>query len=328
MDPMRTTTIPNTALAPSALCLGTADMGARIPRDDALRLLDAFVDAGGTFIDTAEIYSDWVPGEKSRSEKLIGSWLSARGGRDKLVLATKGAHPRLSSMGVSRMSRAEVEADLHASLENLCTDVIDLYWLHRDDPSRPVEEIIETLNAQVDAGKIRAFGCSNWRTDRISAANAYAVQAGLRGFVANQPLWNLARVPQDRLADQTCVVMDDAMHAMHRAAGMACVPYSAQANGYFQRQIEGTAGAMSAAHLRLYGDAENARRAERVAALVHETGLTVTQIVLGYLLSQPFPVFPILGCRTLEQLRDSLTAADVRVRVDDVLDGVRGDAGV
>lgn len=116
---MRTATIPATALSPSVLCLGTADMGAKIPRDDALRLLDVFADASGTFIDTAEIYSDWVPGEKSRSEKLIGSWLSARGGRDKLVLATKGAHPRLSSMDVVRMSRADIEADLHASLANL-----------------------------------------------------------------------------------------------------------------------------------------------------------------------------------------------------------------
>lgn len=310
---MLTAPIPNTQLQPSVLCLGTADLGAKIPRDDAFALLDAFVAMGGTFIDTAEIYSDWVPGEKSRSEKLIGEWLAARGHRGSLVLATKGAHPRLESMHIGRMSRAHIEHDLNASLKNLRTDVIDLYWLHRDDPATPVEDIIATMNAQVQAGKIRAFGCSNWRTGRIRAANGYAAQHTLQGFVANQPLWNMAAVPQQRMADQTCVVMDAAMHEYHIETKLACIPFSSQANGYFQRAAAGTIDHMNASHRQLYGDEHNAQRAKCAQHIARETGMTISEVVLAYLLSQPFAVFPILGCRTLNQLHDSVSAHDKRL---------------
>lgn len=307
---MKTQSIPNTSLAPSVLSLGTADYGAKIQRDDAFALLDAYVAAGGTFIDTAEIYNDWVAGEKSRSEKIIGEWLAQRGGRDRLVIATKGAHPRLQSMTTPRMTRADIEHDLNASLKNLRVDVIDLYWLHRDDPATPVEQIIETLNAQVRAGKIKHFACSNWRTDRIRAANTFAMKAGVQGFVANQPLWSLARAPQAALADQTCVVMDDAMHAMHIETKLACVPYSSQANGFFQRVANGTAGSMNPSHQRMYAGDENVQCAKRVQQIAIEASMTISEVVLAYLLSQPFAVFPIIGCRTLAQLRDTLTAHD------------------
>jgi aryl-alcohol dehydrogenase-like predicted oxidoreductase len=310
---VKTQFLPNTSLQPSVLCLGTADMGARIPRDEAFMLLDAFVDAGGTFIDTAEIYSDWVPGEKSRSEKLLGEWLSGRGNRNQIVLATKGAHPRLQSMHVPRMSRMEIEHDLHASLQNLRTGVIDVYWLHRDDPSTPVEEIIETMNAQVRAGKIKHFGCSNWRVERIRAANMHAAGKGMQGFIANQPLWNLAVVPQASLGDQTCVAMDDAIREMHVETNLTCIPYSSQANGFFQRMAKGTAHEMSASQQRMYAGDVNARRAQRVQQLAKDAGMSISDVVLAYLLSQPFTVFPIIGCRTLDQLRDTLTAHDKRL---------------
>jgi aryl-alcohol dehydrogenase-like predicted oxidoreductase len=306
---VNTQPIPNTSLAPSVLCLGTADFGAKIPRDPAFALLDAFVAAGGTFIDTAEIYNDWVAGEKSRSEKIIGEWLAQRGNRDRLVIATKGAHPRLGSMNVPRMSRADIEHDLHASLKNLRTDAIDLYWLHRDDVSTPVETIIDTLNEQVRAGKIKHFGCSNWRADRIRAANAVAAGQGVQGFVANQPMWSLARVPQAALADQTCVVMDDTMRALHEETQLACVPYSSQAGGFFQKVARGAMRSSQG----MYAGAENRQRAQRVQQVAKDAGLTLSEGVLAWLLSQPFAVFPIIGCRTLDQLRDTLTAHDKRL---------------
>lgn len=307
---MKTQTLPNTTLEPSVLCLGTANFGAKITRDDAFTLLDAFVDAGGTFIDTAEIYNDWVPGEKSRSEKIIGEWLANRGSRERLVIASKGAHPRLQSMTVPRMSRNDIEHDLNASLKNLRVDVIDLYWLHRDNLSMPVEVIVDTLNAQVQAGKIRHFGCSNWRTDRIRAANQYAAGKGVQGFVANQPFWNLAHVPQSALADQTCVVMDEVMHAMHVETGLVCIPYSSQANGFFKKAAS---GAMDPSSQGMYAGDENTRRVSRAVQVAQDAGMSISEVVLAYLLSQPFAVFPIIGCRNLDQLRDTLTAHDKRL---------------
>ncbi len=160
---MQYATIPNTDLAVAAICMGTTFIGSTIDHHQSFDLLDLYAESGGNFVDTASVYANWLAGEKHQSEKTVGRWLADRGLRDRIVLATKGAHPDMATMDVPRMSRAEIEDDLNTSLINLQTDVIDLYWLHRDDPSRPVEEILATLNAQVQAGKIRYFGCSNWR---------------------------------------------------------------------------------------------------------------------------------------------------------------------
>jgi aryl-alcohol dehydrogenase-like predicted oxidoreductase len=263
------------------------------------------------------VYDDWAPGEKSISEKTIGRWSQLRKNRAQLILATKGAYPDLSTMHVARLSRADIVHDLHDSLKNLQTDVIDLYWLHRDDANRPVEDILETLNDQVNAGKIRYFGCSNWRTARIQAAQTYASTHGLYGFVGNQMMWSLALAdPEGK--DKTMVVMDDEMKQYHLETGLAAIPYSSQGNGLFQRMEQGTLAHMDPTMRSRYQVEANRQRFERVKRLAADSGLTMTQVVLGYLQSQPFTTVPIVGCRTVEQLRDSLTAADVRLDADQV----------
>jgi aryl-alcohol dehydrogenase-like predicted oxidoreductase len=315
---MRYAAIPATSLTPSVLCLGTADIGGKINRATSFRLLDAFVEAGGTFLDTAQVYSDWLPGERSISEKTIGAWLADRGNRERIVLATKGAHPRLDSMHIPRMARTDIVHDLDASLKNLQTEIIDLYWLHRDAPELPVEPIIDILNDQVKAGKIRHFGCSNWWTPRIQAAQTYAARQGMQGFVANQPLWNIGVVDYGAVGDPTLATMDTVMWQYHQQTGLAAVPFSSQANGYFNKLAEGRTGDIKPNTERIYGGPANQQRFQRIQQLSRETGLTVTQIVLGYLLGQPFPTFPIIGCQTEAQLADSLTAAEVQLTAEQI----------
>ena len=217
------TAIPNTALTPSALCMGSNMMGSVTDKQTSFRLLDAFVAAGGTFLDTAKVYADWLPGERSVSEKTIGEWLRHSGKRSQVVVATKGAHPELATMHIGRLSPAEIVADLDASLRHLQTDVIDLYWLHRDDVKRPVAEILETMESQVRAGKIRYYGCSNWRAGRIGEAQAYARSQGWTGFVADQMMWSLAAVDYAALPDKTMVAMD---------ADLKAVSLSERSDGY------------------------------------------------------------------------------------------------
>lgn len=130
--------LPATALNVSPICLGTGEIGTRLDRNASFRLLDAYVDAGGNFLDTAHVYGDWVKDvERSICEKTIGAWLQSRANRARIVLATKGGHPDLHTMNVPRLSRAEIIQDIDESLQFLQTDVIDLYWLHRDDPLCP-----------------------------------------------------------------------------------------------------------------------------------------------------------------------------------------------
>lgn len=310
---MKNPTIPGTNLQPYPICLGGGPLGSAADEAAAFRLLDAYVDRGGNFIDSAKIYADWIPGiERSISEKTIGRWLQARRSRSRMIIATKGAHPELSSMHVGRLSPAEIRSDLDASLSHLQVDTIDLYWLHRDDTARPVEEILETLNQAAAAGKIRYFGCSNWQAARIQAAQAYAAAHNLAGFCADQMLWSLAAVDPAKVGDPTLAIMNPDLWEMHRAGGMAAIPYSSQANGLFQKMERGglSSGAQQAG---MYGLPENDLRFARARQLAAELSLTTSQVVLAYLLSQPFLTIPIVGCRTMEQLEDSLQAAEVRL---------------
>jgi aryl-alcohol dehydrogenase-like predicted oxidoreductase len=310
---MQYTHIPNTDLHPAIICLGSTHLGSTIDRETSFRLLDIYWEQGGNFIDTASVYANWLPGERNISEKTIGQWVKLRQNRTTVILATKGAHPDLATMHIPRMSRPEILADLHASLKNLQIETIDLYWLHRDDANRPVEDILETLNDQVKAGKIRYFGCSNWRTARIEAAQTYAAEHGLAGFVANQMMWSLAQVDPAEVSDKTTVGMDEAMKQYHQRTGLAAIAYSSQANGLFQRMAQGTLDHMDPNIRRMYPDEENRRRFERIKQVTARSDLSVTEVVLGYLQAQPFPTIPIVGCRTVEQLQDSLQATEIKL---------------
>jgi len=298
----------------SPIALGTALFGATIDTPAAYELLDGFLEQGGTFIDTARMYNDWIPGPRGRSETLIGRWLADRRCRQVVVLATKGGHANLET-GAPRLNTRDIADDIDTSLKHIGVETIDLYYLHRDDPRTPVEPVIDALNAHARAGKIRYLGCSNWAAGRIHAANSYAEASGQMGFVANQPMWNAAVIDPAALPDRTIAVMDDAMRALHAEKGLACVPFSSQAGGLFSklqsplwsfafRFGRGPAG---------YPPGPNRRRYVALKRVAEARSLTITQVVLGYLLSQPFVTVPVVGCRTLDQLADSMSACDVRL---------------
>ncbi len=313
---MKYTVIPQTDLRVSALCLGSAEFGAKVNSEDAHTLLDVFVEQGGTFIDTASVYCDWVPGPRSSSEKIIGAWLRETGLRDQLVIATKGAHPELATMNISRLSHDEIVSDLDASLANLGTDRIDLYWLHRDDVNVPVEGIIDILNEQAQAGKIRYFGASNWKVERIQAAHDYAAARGINSFVANQPMWSVAEPNRDMIADKTIEVMDDDMLAYHRRTGMTIMPYSSQAKGFFSK-LDGEEK-ISEKDMQVYDNPLNRRRLAKIQELTEQHSAMVNDIVLAYLVSQPFTTIPIIGPRLPEQLDASIEALDFMLTADEL----------
>jgi len=303
--------IPGTDLYPSSISFGTGLMGSSINREHSFQLLDKFVEMGGNFIDTAHVYGDWVPGGKSLSEKTIGMWAKERGVRNEIIIGTKGAHPALSSMRIPRLSHDEIVNDLNESLKFLQTDYIDLYWLHRDDPNRPVADILETLNEQVAAGKIRYLGCSNWKIQRIREAMQYASEHGLKCFVGNQMMWSLAVPNIDALVDKTIVIMDKEGMEFHKETHLAAIPYSSQAKGFFTKMSKGNVTQLNEGIKETYYNEENMRRLKRVQKLADDLSRSVTETALSYLISQPFTTIPIVGCRTVEQLTDSLKAGDL-----------------
>jgi aryl-alcohol dehydrogenase-like predicted oxidoreductase len=310
--------LPGTALTVSPLCLGGVPFGNTIDERATFALLDRWIELGGNFIDTARIYSDWVPGEKRRSERVLGDWLRDRGNRARVVLSTKGAHPFIESLDVPRTSAAELRDDLEGSLRTLRTEVVDFYWLHRDDPTRPVAHFIDTLNAFHREGKICAFGASNWTVARLRAANDYARASGQLGFAANQPFWCLGCQKAKPPPFTGYVLFDADAWRFHRETGLAVIPYTSQANGFFSKFAlpKSQQPANLAAHD--FHTPPNLAAAKIVARLATERNVAPSAIVLAYLWSRPFPVVPIVGSRTPAQLEDSAAALGVRLSTDEL----------
>ena len=287
---------------------GTADFGGRLPEGLARELMDAYVSIGGNFIDTARVYGDFATPRNGESEKIIGRWMAERGNRDRIFLSTKGGHPPFADIHRSRLSPEEIRNDMADSLEDLQTDHVEIYWLHRDDETRPVGGILETLQGLVEKGFARMAGVSNWKPERIREANAYAEAHGLIRLAANQPQFSLAR--QVSVPDPTTRGMDAGTWKMHAETGMTCCCFTSQAHGYFTRLDRQGEGSLPESLRREFDCPENRATLERIRAVREETGLSVGSIALAWLISQPFPVFPLAGASRAEHVEALREAGD------------------
>lgn len=298
---MRRISISNIKRSASVIALGTDGFGVGRTVAAAEALMDAYATAGGNLIDCARMYGGGV------CEAVVGDWMRERGNRDQLVISTKGGFP--GANGEPRLDRASLMADMEASLAALQTDYIDIYWLHRDDPDRAVGDIIDTLNDMMAAGKAGCVGASNWSAERIREANAYAAAHGLRGFEGDQPQWSLAR--QVVNPDPTLQIMGDDLYRLHRDTGMLCMPFSAQAKGYFAKLLGGGEEMLSPKAKARFHFPENIEIAIRLDMLCREYGCAPAAMGLAWLTNQPFPTIPIISARDEKQLLESLAAGDI-----------------
>lgn len=307
--------LPGIPITPSRIVLGSVYFGSEISEARSFAVMDAFAEAGGNFLDTAHVYAAWLEHGIGASERAVGRWIRARGNREQIVLATKGAHsPLEAEQKVGRCAKADLEGDLEESLDRLGVDCVDLYWLHLDEPTRPAGEIIESLAGIQASGRIRAYGASNWSTERIQAANQYAREHGLPPFCASQPWFSLGAVAGGSGAQAPASETDDALRQWHVATGLPMIPYSSQANGYFGAENgawarDGFDGPPNRAAS--FDSPVNRRRLLRAVELARVKGCTANQIALAYLLNQPFPVFPIIGTGSPDHAREALGAVGV-----------------
>ena len=304
----------------AVIALGTMDFGGKIEESRAREFMDAYVEIGGNFIDTARIYGDFARKIQGGSEQVIGRWMEDRRCREQIVLGTKGGHPDPATMHTGRLSRGEILDDMRRSLDNLRTDCVDVYWLHRDDPGRPVEDILESLTELVEKGMTRYVGVSNWRTERIVEANASAARHGLVKLYANQPQFSLAR--QVVVEDDTLCQMDSQTYAMHLRENLPCVCFSSQAKGFLSKLEQGGEAILPDKARRRYLCEENLSVFERCRALSAQTGYSVNAIALAWLTSQPFPTFPIAGVSRMEHI-EALREAGDAVLTAEQRDGLR-----
>ena len=290
----------------SQMVLGTALFGTKLDDKEAFRLMDRYVELGGNCLDTARLY-----GFTGKSEQVIGNWLRARPDlRDKMIISTKGGHPELETMHISRLDRKELEQDLDASLKALGVDCIDLYWLHRDDPARPVGQMMETLNDFVRAGKVRHIGASNWRADRLRQAARYAADHGLEAFFGSQIQWNLA-CPNPGVGDPTTVEMGAEEYACCKELGLSLFAFSSQAKGIFSILESGGEQALPDRVKMLYLNERTRRRYEKVLELSRKYEIPVSSLVLSYVYSnRDFPSFVLMGPVEVGQLEESMSHSD------------------
>ncbi|OII42050.1 aldo/keto reductase [Plantibacter sp. MMLR14_011] len=299
------TTLGTSDLSVFPLNLGGNVFGWTADRQTSFDILDAFVAGGGNFIDTADGYSAWVPGNTGGdSERLIGEWQELRGNRDELVIATKvSQHPDFTGLAADNILKA---AD--ASLERLRTDHIDLYYAHFDDESVPLEETVTALSSLVDAGKVRHLGISNYSAARIAEWFEIVEAKGLHRPIALQPHYNLVERE-----------FEGELRTIAEREQLAVLPYFSLAKGFLTGKYrEGSSvDSVRAEGAQAYL-ADHAALLPVLDEVAAAHGASVATVSLAWLRSQPTVAAPIASARTVEQLPDLLASATLELSADEL----------
>jgi aryl-alcohol dehydrogenase-like predicted oxidoreductase len=296
----------STGLKVSELCLGTMSFGGGTDEPTAHRMLDRFVAAGGTFIDTADVYGAGV------SEEILGRWLERRS-RDDVVIATKAYGDMGTAPTDSGAGRKHLLSAVEASLRRLRTDYLDLYQIHVFDDATPIEETLSTLDGLVRSGKVRFLGASNYAGWQLQKSIDLARQHGWEPFACLQPLYNLL----DREAEWDLV-------PICRNEGVGIIPWSPLRGGWLSGKyrrdmaappaggrvpVEDPGGPGWPEAWATYANERTWEVIDALAEVADKTGRSLAQVALRWLLQRPGVTAPIIGARTFEQLEDNLAAA-------------------
>jgi len=304
-----------TGLKVSEICFGTATFGWHTEQDEAVRMLDVFVEEGGNFIDTADIYSGWAEGSwAGRSEEMIGQWIKTSGKRHQVVLATKCRSAMSPLPNDQGLSRRHIMDAAEASLKRLHTDFVDLYQTHTMDIETPIEETMRALDDLVHQGKVRYVGCSNYSAWRLCQALWVSDKYSLVRYECLQPEYSL--LERTEFERETAELI--------REEGLAVIPYSPQAMGFLTGKYRGvkaipenTRGAGNKRMLS-YLTEKNFRLIDEMERIGRQHGKSIAQVALAWLLTNPLITAPIVGARNTEQLKESIGAAGFRLSEEEM----------
>ena len=302
-----------TGLKVSELCLGTMQFGWTADQETSFRILDQALEAGINFLDTADIYSRWVPGNPGGvSETIIGSWLKGSDlQRDQIVIATKVRGRMGEGPNAEGLSRAHILQAVENSLRRLNTDYIDLYQAHFYDAGTPIEETLRAFDDLVHQGKVRYIGCSNYPAWLLMQSLWVADKMSLERYETLQPHYNL--VHRDEFKQELAQVCSH--------YGLGVLPYSPLAGGFLTGKYlrDGNSPASQRTHsAQRYFKDRNWELLSEMEILGREKGnYSISQIALAWLLSNPVVTSPIIGPRSLEQLADNLGAAGLRLAAEE-----------
>jgi aryl-alcohol dehydrogenase-like predicted oxidoreductase len=292
-----------TELKIAPLVLGGNVFGWTADERTSFAILDAFVDAGGTMVDTADVYSSFVPGNVGgESETVIGNWLTRRGRRDDVQIATKVGMKMADGGG---LSAAWIERAAEDSLRRLKTDYIDLYFAHRDDGSAQ-DETLAAFDRLVKAGKVRAIAASNYTAERLDSAEKTSADKGVARFTALQPWFNLVEQGQ----------IDEATWRVCREDDIGIVPYFSLASGFLTgkyRKAEDAAGKTRGGMLQKYLNPKGFALLEQMDAVAAESGASLAQLALAWMIAHPGITAPIASATSTAQLSEIMGALKVKL---------------
>jgi aryl-alcohol dehydrogenase-like predicted oxidoreductase len=314
---MRYGQIPGLEKPVSRLVQGTMMIN-RDALEYSLDLLDGIFARGCTTFDSAHGYCD------GDAERVLGLWMEARRNREQIVILTKGAH---HNQDRRRVTPFDIHSDLHDSLARLRTDYIDLYLLHRDDPSVPVEPIVDTLNELKHLGSIRAFGGSNWSHQRLRQANEYAERSGQTPFTLSSPNVSLAEQVDEPWAE--CITLtgrkNDEARKWYAETQMPVFAWSSLASGFFTGRFRRENLTLfpeedywARLAIRCYASEDNFKRLDRAEELARQKGMPTPQIALAYVLNLPLNLFALVGCRTPQEFEVNLGALEIKLTPDEM----------
>jgi aryl-alcohol dehydrogenase-like predicted oxidoreductase len=317
-------TLGRTGLRVSEICLGTMQFKWTTDEETSYKVLDAFYEAGGNFIDTADIYSRWAPGLKGgEAETVIGNWMKRHGGsrgiRDKIVLATKVRGRMWDGPDGEGLSRKHILRAVEDSLRRLQTDAIDLYQTHHPDENTPIEETMRALDDLVRQGKVRHLGCSHYSGPLLEEAVLASRRAGVSEYLTHQPHYSL--VERENFEKNVLPVV--------KKYGLVVIPYSPLGRGFLTgkyRRGQPLPDSKRRGAVEGLLTEKNFALLDKLEELGGARGKTPAQMALGWLLTKEFVAAPIVGANTPEQLANSLGAAGLKLSADEmkVLDEMSG----
>ncbi|RZL92516.1 MAG: aldo/keto reductase [Variovorax sp.] len=303
---MQLRTLGRSGLQVSPLTLGGNVFGWTVDEALSFRLLDAWLDAGFNFVDTADVYSSWVPGHSGgESETVIGKWSRQTGKRNRMVLATKVGKP----MGEGRrgLSPAYIRAAVDSSLKRLKTDHIDLYQAHEDDADTPLEDTLGAFAELIKAGKVRAIGASNYSAPRLAEALDVAEREGLPRYESLQPLYNL----YDR------AVFEEALEPLCREREIGVINFYALAAGFltgkYRSEADAAKSARGANTTRKYLNPRGLRILAALDAVAKSHGATPGQVAVAWQMARPSITAPIASATSVKQLYDLIGAVSLQL---------------
>lgn len=305
---MRTQPLGKTGVDVSALCLGAMYFGTRNDRETSRRILDAYVEAGGTFIDTANIYAWWVEGFRGgESETLLGDWMRERRNRSRLFIASKVGFGNGGGDMPRSLRASVIEEQCNNSLKRMGIEAMDLFYAHVDDRKTPLEETMEAFDRLVKAGKVRFVGASNYRAWRLEEARCISQVNGWTEFCCVQQHYTYLQLRPGMSLDPQEFANED-LHDYCQNRDLTLLAYSVLQSGSYTRADRPLREE--------YGGGDNQRRLEVLHAVAQECGVSSNQVILAWMMQSATRIIPLIAASSEAQLQENLGALDLTLSAE------------